>query len=262
MSKQIKLWMVFLLIFISGCSEGRKDVRDISVITSIELGTTNTKLNLLDGSKISDYDLRVSVRTKEDAGVQVQYITVTTPSGASLTCERDDNGAIDQKDPEYGIEVIRDFELDGNEGVWTLAAIANKEYELFGDGMYTITAKYNNGSDQAELWYGESGSDDPLPFPKNNGFKEPDVTQPMASPITFRWDTDPIAQNASVYFAGPGPTRSDEFPATTTSFGPYDYAPGQWELELAISVERKGIVDGVRFTISKGTVYSAEGVVK
>ena len=262
MSKQIKFWMVLLLIFISGCSEGRKDVRDISVIASIDLGTTNTKLNLLDGSKISDYDLRVSVRTKEDTGVQVQSITVNTPSGASFTCERDDDGAIDQKDPEYGIEVIRDFELDGNEGVWTLAAIANLEYEFFGDGIYTITAQYENGKDQIELSYGELGSDDPLPFPKNNGFKEPDVTQPMTNPITFKWDTDPIAQNISVYFAGAGLTKSDQFPATTTSFGPYDYEPGQWELELAITVEQKGTVDGVRFTISKGTVYSAEGMVK
>ena len=84
----------------------------------------------------------------------------------------------------------------------------------------------------------------------------------MTNPITFRWDTDPIAQNGSVYFAGPGPTKSDEFPATTTSFGPYDYAPGQWELELVISVERKGVVDGVDYTISKGTVYSAEGIVE
>lgn len=262
MSKQIKLWMVLLLILISGCLGGRKDVRDISVMTNINLGTTNTKLNLLDGSKISDYDLRVSVRTKEDAGVQVQSMTVTTPSGASFTSERDDKGAIDQIDPEYGIEVIRDFELDGNEGVWTLAAIANLEYELFGDGTYTITAQYESGSDQIELWYGEPGSDDPLPFPKNNGFKEPDVTQPMSSPITFKWDTDLIAQNISVYFAGGGLTRSDQFPATTTSYGPYDYEPGTWELELAISVERKGMVEGVSFAISKGTVYSAEGVVK
>ena len=88
------------------------------------------------------------------------------------------------------------------------------------------------------------------------------MTQPMTSPITFKWDTDPIAQNIGVYFAGPGLTKSDQFPATTTSFGPYDYAPGQWELELTITVERKGTVDGVRFTISKGTVYSTEGVFK
>lgn len=262
MSKQIKLWIVLLLILISGCLGDRKDVRDISVITSINLGTTNTKLNLLDGSKISDYDLRVSVRTKEDTGVHVQSMTVTTPSGAIFTAERNDKGAIDQIDPEYSIEVICGFELDGNEGVWILAAIANLEYELFGDGMYTITAQYENGSDQIELWYGEPGSEDPLPFPRNNGFKEPDVTQPMTSPITFKWDTDPIAQNINVYFAGGGLTKSDQFPATTISYGPHDYAPGTWELELAITVERKGTVDGIRFTISKGTVYSAEGVVK
>jgi len=262
MFRQIKCWMVLSLILISGCLGVRKDVRDASVITNINLGTTNTKLNLLDGSKISDYDLRVSVRTKEDTRVQVQSMTVTTPSGESFTVERDDGEVFGQIDPEYEIEVNRSFELDGNEGVWSLSALANKEYERFGDGTYTISAQYENGSDRVKLWYGEPGSDEPLPFPKNDGFREPDINQLMTSPITFRWDTDPIAQNISVYFAGPGPTRSDEFPATRTSFGPYDYAPGQWELELVISVERKGVVDGVDYTISKGTVYSAEGIVE
>lgn len=261
MVKQVKLWMVMLLILISACTSVEKEGKDVSVITSIDLGTTNTKLDQEKGI-IDEYDLRASIRTKEDAGVQVQSLTVTTPSGASFTAKRNDKGAIDQIDPEYGIEVIRGFELDENKGIWTLAAIANKEYELFGDGVYTITAQYEKGSDQIELWYGEPGSDDPLPFPENDGFSEPDIGQPMTSPITFRWDTDPIAQNARVYFSGPGPTRSDEFPANTASYGPYDYAPGKWELELAIFVERKGMVDGVSFTISKGTVYSTEGVVK
>jgi len=254
--------MVLLLVSVSGCLGICKGVRDTSVITSINLGTTNTKLNLLDGSKISDYDLRVSVRTREDTGVQVQSMTVTTSSGESFTVGRDDGEVFGQTDPEYQIEVNRSFESDGNEGVWSLSALANKEYERFGDGTYTITAQYENGSDQIELWYGEPGSDDPLPFPKNDGFKDTDIDQTMTNPITFRWDTDPIAQNGSVYFAGPGPTKSDEFLATTTSFGPYDYAPGQWELELVISVERKGVVDGVGYTISKGTVYSAEGIVE
>lgn len=260
MFRQITSWMVLSLVLTSGCLGVGKEVRDESVITSIELGTTNTKLNLIDGSKISDYDLRVSVRTKENTGVHVQSLTVTTPSGESFTVERDKpTSGIDQ---DYGIELNRDFRVDGNRGIWSMSALANPEYERFGDGTYTITAQYEGGSDRIELWYGEPGSEEPLPFPKNDGFKETDVNQPMSNPITFEWDTDPIAQNISVYFAGPGPTKSDEFPATTTSFGPYDYAPGQWELELVISVERKGVVDGVPFTITKGTVYSAEGVVK
>jgi len=261
MFRKIKWGMVLPLILISACLGVKKDVRDVSVITSIDLGTTNTKLDQEIGM-IDEYDLRASVRTKEDSGVRVQSLTVTTPSGDSFTVKRDDKGAIDKIDPKYGIEVIRGFELDGNESVWNLAAIANKEYELFGDGTYTITAQYENGSDQVDLWYGEPGSDDPLPFPKNNGFTNPDVSQPMTSPVTFTWDSDPIAQNISVFFASEGKERDDSFPATTTSFGPFDYSPGIWELELAIFVERKGIVDGVSFTISKGTVYSTEGVIK
>jgi hypothetical protein len=257
MLKQIKLWTVLLVFLMPVCSGVKKDV---SVITAIDLGTTNTKLDH-EGGIIDEYDLSVSVRTKEDAGVQVQSLTVTTPSGASFTAERDDKAAIDQKDPEYGIEVIRGFEKDGNEGVWMLAAIANKKYELFGDGLYNITADYGNGKDQVKLWYGEPGSDDPLPFPQNKGFTEPDVSKTMTSPVTFTWETDPIAQNISVYFASEGKERSDSFPTTTTSFGPFDYASGLWELELAIFVERKGVVDGVSFTISKGTVYSAEGMI-
>jgi len=259
MFKQIKFWIVFSIFLIQACS-GMKN--DVSVVTSINLGTTNTKLTLLDRTQIDDYDLRVSVRTKEDIGVRVQSLTVTTPSGESFTAKRDDSTAIEQIDPEYGILVIRGFELDGNEGVWSLSALANKEYERFGDGLYTITADYENGSESIELWYGEPGSDDPLPFPQNNGFTEPDVTQPITNPVTFTWESDPIAQNISVYFAGGGTTKSDRFPATTTSYGPYDYAPGYLELELVMSVERKGKIDGVSYTIAKGTVYSAEGIVK
>jgi hypothetical protein len=258
MLKQFKLWIFVLVVLIAACS-GTKN--DVSVITRIDLGTTNTKLDLEDGI-VDEYDLRVSVRTKEDAGVQVQSLTVITPSGASLVASRTDTGAIDQIDPEYGIEVIRGFELDGNEGVWTLAAIANLEYELFGDGFYTITANCEEGSESIQVWYGEPDSDNPLPFPQNNGFTDPDVKQPITSPVTFTWDTDPIAQNISVYFAGTDETKSDDLPPTTTSYGPYDYAPGQWELELAISVERKGKIYAVDFTISKGTVYSTEGVVR
>jgi hypothetical protein len=230
MSGKIKLWVVLGIILFTGFLGCGKDKRDISVISYIDLGTTNTNLHLQDGSKISDYDLRVSVRTKEATEVQVQSLTVTTPSGASFTCERNDKGAIDQKDPQYGIEVIREFERDGNEGVWTLAAIANLEYELFVDGIYTITAQY--------------------------------VTQPMTSPITFKWKSDPVAQKISVFFAGGGRTKSDQFQATTTSFGPFEYASGPWELELVITVERTGTIDRAGFTISKGTVYSAEGVVE
>lgn len=257
MFKQIKIWTVLLFFLIPACSAIKKDV---SVITGIDLGATNTKLDL-EGGIVDEYDLRISVRTKEDAGVQVQSLTVTTPSGASFTADRDDKAAIDQIDPEYGIEVIRGFEKDGNEGRWTLAAIANKKYELFGDGFYTIRVDYGNGQDQIKLWYGEPDSDDPLPFPQNKGFTEPDVSKTMTSPVTFTWETDPIAQNISVYFASEGKEKSDSFPATTTSFGPFDYAPGLWELELAIFVERKGMIGGVSFTISKGTVYSAEGMI-
>jgi len=256
--KHIKLWILVLIVLVAACSGTKKD---ISVITRVDLGTTNTKLDQEEGI-VDEYDFRVSVRTKEDAGVQVQSLTVTTPSGASLTASRTDEAAIDQIDPEYGIEVIRGFELEGNEGIWMLAAIANLEYELFGDGFYEITANYEEGSESIQLWYGEPDSDSPLPFPQNNGFTGPDVKQPILSPVTFTWDADPIAQNISVYFAGAGETKSDDLPPTATSYGPFDFAPGLWELELAVYVERKGKIGTVDFTISKGTVYSAEGVVK
>ncbi len=258
MLKHIKLWIFVLLFLVAACS-GTKN--DVSVITRIDLGTTNTKLDQEDGI-VDEYDMRISIQTKEDAGMLVKSLTVTTPTGASFTAERTDKAAIDQIDPEYGIEVIRGFESDGNGGVWTLAAIANLEYELFGDGFYTITANYEEGSESIELWYGEPGSESPLPFPQNNGFTEPDVKQPMTSPVTFKWEPDPIAQNISVYFAGAGETKSDDLTPTTASYGPYAYAPGQWELELAVYVERKGKINAVDFTISKGTVYSAEGVVR
>lgn len=258
MPKPFKLCVCALLFFVAACS-GTKT--EISVITRIDLGTTNTKLDQEEGI-VDEYDFRVSVTTKEDAGVMVNSLTVTTPSGASFSAKRTDTGAIDQIDPEFGIEVIRDFESDGNEGMWMLAAIANLEYGLFGDGFYTITAMFEGGSESIKLWYGESDSKSSLPFPKNDGFTEPDITQPMTSPVTFRWDPDPIAQNISVYFAGAGETKSDDLPPASKSYGPYEFAPGLWELELAVYVERRGKINGIDFTVSKGTVYSAEGVVK
>jgi hypothetical protein len=254
-----KKLLIYVLLFLVAACSGPKN--EVSVITRIDLGTTNTKLDQGDGI-IDEYDLRVSVRTKENTGVQVKSLMVTTPSGASFTAGRTDTGEIDQIDPEYGIEVIRGFKLDGDEGVWTLAAIANLEYGLFGDGFYAITANYEEGSESIQLWYGESSSESPLPFPQNNGFTEPDVREPITSPVTFKWDPDPIAQNISVYFASAGETKSDDLPPATTSYGPYEYAPGQWELELAVYVERKGKINAVDYRISKGTVYSAEGVVK
>jgi len=258
MLKYKKLWICVLILFVAACS-GTKD--EVSVIARIDLGTTNTKLDQEDGI-VDEYDIRVSVRTKEDTEVIVKSLTVETPSGASFTATRTDKGAIDQIDPEHGIEVIRDFESDGNGGIWTLAAIANLDYDLFGDGFYTITANYEGGSESVQLWYGEPESERPLLFPQNDGFTEPDVKKPMASPMTFKWDPDPLAQNISVYFASAGQAKSDDLPPATTSYGPHEYAPGLWELELAVYVERKGRINGVDFTISKGTVYSTEGVVK
>jgi len=234
-----------------------------SFLLNIDLGTTNTQLDDK-GEIVDEYDLRASVRTKENAGVQVQSVTITTPSGASITVKRGDKEAIDQIDPKFGIEVIRGFERNGNVGMWIFGAIANKDYELFGDGTYIVTANYEGGSESVEVWFGESGSDEPLPFPENSGFKSPDVYKPMTSPITFNWDTDPVAQRTDVFFINKkiASTKSDSFPVTTTSFGPHDFASGDWELELAVSVERKGTVDGVNYRISKGRVYSTEGVVK
>lgn len=251
--------LIYVLLFLVAACSGTKN--EVSVITRIDLGTTNTKLDHGDGI-VDEYDMRISIKTKDNAGVLVNSLTVTTPSGASFTATRTDRAAIDQIDPEYGIEVIRGFESDGNEGIWMLAAIANLEYDLFGDGFYMITASYEGGSESIQLWYGEPGSDNPLPFPQNNGFTEPDVKQPITSPVIFTWDPDPIAQNISVYFAGADETKSDDLPPTKSSYGPYGYAPGQWELELAVYVERRGKINAVDFTISKGTVYSAEGVVK
>jgi len=257
MNRKVKLWIIVLFFFVSACS-GVKNNK--SVISSIDLGLTNTKVDSKDGL-VDEYDMRVSVTTKEGPEFKVQSLTIITPTGTSFKVMRSDKAAIDQIDPEFGIEIIRGFELKGNEGAWTLAAIANKEYELYGDGFYTFIADYEKGSDTVKLWYGEPGSNNPLPFLTNNGFTSPDLSQPLTNPITFTWKEDPEADYVSVFMAGEGEEKFDDFPATTTSFGPYVYKPGKWSFELAIGVERKGVVDGVNFTISKATVYTTEAIV-
>jgi len=250
--------MLILCLLLASCSEAEKDV---SVITGIEINTTNTRLDQDDGM-VDEYDMRVLVWTRPDAGVQVESLSVTTPSGASFSASRTDTGEIDQIDPEYGIEVIRGFESDGDKEVWTLAAIANSDYTLFGDGFYKLTAYFEGGSDSVQIWYGVPGSESSLPFPNNGGFTEPDVKIPMISPVTFEWEPDPNAQKISVYFASESGTLSDDLSPNTRSYGPFEFAPGLWELELAVFVERRGKVKNVDFIVSKGTVYSAEGVVR
>jgi len=232
------------------------------LITGIHLGTTNTKLHLMDGSSVSDYDLRVSVTTREEAGDPVRWMTVRTASGERFTVERSDGESFGDIDPQYGVEVNRNFESEGEHGVWHLSVIANPEYERFGDGTYTITVGTERRGDAVALWYGVPGSSAPLPFPSNNGFTAPGWAEPIENPVTFTWEADPIAQSVSVYFAGEGEERSDDLLPTVTSFGPHDYPPGYLELELAISVERHDAVDGVELTLTKGTVFSAEGTVQ
>jgi hypothetical protein len=168
---------------------------------------------------------------------------------------------MDQIDPEFGIEIIRAFELQENVGAWTFAAIASSEFDLFGDGTYTLTAHHEGGSEVVELWFGEPGSKELLPFPTNRGFSTPDLSQPLTNPITFTWEANPDADYAAVFMANGEEEKSDEFPATTTSFGPFDYAPGEWGFELSIGTRREGNVDGVRFSITKGTVWTTDQLV-
>ena len=229
---------------------------ETSIISDIELGVTNTWVQT-DGELKEEYDLRLSVKTKEDVA-PVQSLTILTPTGTSFTVDRSDEFAMDQIDPEFGIEIIRSFEARGDEGAWTFAAIASSAYELFGDGTYTLTAHYKSGSQAVELWFGEPGSDEALPFPSNRGFASPDLSQPLTNPITFTWEANPDADYAAVFMARGEEEKSDEFSATTTSFGPFDYATGMWGFELAIGIQREGTVAGTHFSISKGTVWTTD----
>jgi hypothetical protein len=230
-----------------------------SIVSSIELGVTNTWVKT-DEQLLEEYDLRLSVETREDVA-PVQSLTILTPTGTSFTVDRSDEFAMDQIDPEFGIEIIRAFELQENVGAWTFAAIASSEFDLFGDGTYTLTAHHEGGSEVVELWFGEPGSKELLPFPTNRGFSTPDLSQPLTNPITFTWEANPDADYAAVFMANGEEEKSDEFPATTTSFGPFDYAPGEWGFELSIGTRREGNVDGVRFSITKGTVWTTDQLV-
>ena len=233
---------------------------DTSIISSIELGITNTWVKTDDRLQ-EEYDLRLSVKTREDVA-PVQSLTILTPTGTSFKVDRSDEFAMDQIDPEFGIEIIRAFEPQENIGAWTFAAIASSAFELFGDGTYTLTAHHENGSQVFELWFGEPGSDELLPFPTNRGFAAPNLSQPLTNPITFTWEANPDADYAAVFMASGEEEKSDEFPATTTSFGPFDYAPGQWGFELSIGIRREGSVNGVSFSITKGTVWTTDQVVE
>ena len=133
---------------------------------------------------------------------------------------------------------------------------------MYGDGVYTFTAQYENGKDVEELRYVETGKSDPLLFPQNGGFTGHDLSRPLSNLVTFSWDTNPDAEYVGVFMSGGGEEKFDKFSSKTTSFGPFEYTPGQWRFELAFGIEREGIADGVVFTISKQTAYTSDGVVE
>lgn len=259
-SIETKRWSAVLFLVILACGAPADPT---SVISSIDLGLTLTRVETDSGLR-DEYDLRLSATTNRDLEMPVQSLTLVAPGGATLTVHRSDVAEMDQIDPDFGIEIIRGFEAGGDVGHWDLAAIASLDPELFGDGTYTLTAYFADGSQTVQLWYGEPGTSEPLPIPSNSGFTSPDLGQPLTSPLTFTWNPDPSADYAAVFMAPVegGEEKEAALPPGSSSFGPHDYAPGVWGFELAIGVERQGILDGVEFSISKGTVLTLDRAVK
>jgi hypothetical protein len=168
-----------------------------AVVTSVELGATNTVVHFRGGEVVSDFDIRVEVRVREAA--RPTALTVTTAGGEAFTVRRADGAVSGERDPAYatptspdGLEVNRSFALldGGEEGLWGLSVIACPEWARFGDGAYTLSLACDGGAAaEVSLWFGEAGGGAPLPFPANDGFSAPDhAAGPLPSTVAFTWE--------------------------------------------------------------------------
>jgi len=83
MLKQIKFWTVLLVFLMPACSGVKKDM---AVITAIDLGATNTKLDV-EGGIVDEYDLRLSLQLPREPLLQLKEMTKQLLTRKTLSME-------------------------------------------------------------------------------------------------------------------------------------------------------------------------------
>ena len=148
------------------------------------------------------------------------------------------------------------------------------DLQAFGDGEYTVTLHYNNGSrSQTKAWFGMMDTQVPIPQP----IHEPVLTFPLhnqtlESPVMFTWEQCNDANAAHIYIEmeeyriNKNAYAAEGFDVNETSWGPIALTDGIWKMNLifeqwtwaysndGISINQaKNSQSTYEFTITEGT---------
>ena len=112
------------------------------------------------------------------------------------------------------------------------------DLQNYGDGQYTITLHYNNGSQsKTTAWFGTEDSQTPLAQPPMPEIKEPNEVI-VELPITFSWEYYSDSNVSSIWIGLEekvnGGKKEKVFNVNETSWGPIYLASGRWEVKMIL----------------------------
>lgn len=185
----------------------------------------------------------------------IDHVEFATPGGWAFTIYNDP--LVEGEFEETYHELYDGFDVWGYVGYFADPAALDD----FGDGTYTITLHYADGSvEQTDVWYGEPDTDYAIAQPT----QRPHVVAPpygagVASPVTFRWDpvTDPAVYDIYLSVTGPGnqPVMDEIYDVDATRADPNTLDEGWYDAELAFeNFWPIYNVDGIPFDLIKATV--------
>jgi hypothetical protein len=157
-----------------------------------------------------------------------------------------------------------EYDAEWDWATWEYTAKSTKlaDLKLYGDGQYTFTITYKDGSkDQASAWFGIPGTTDPIPQPTQEPVLSfPQQDQTAESPVTFTWKPCTDA-NVSEIGLQMRELEHDDFKegyvdAGEIKWGPVVLTDGSWQAELIFeqtAVDTSQLENNVFFSFSKSS---------
>jgi hypothetical protein len=190
-----------------------------------------------------------------DADATVEKISFLTPAGNSY---------------EFGAEIVDTSTGDGwlysgreydPENTFNYEWCYEREFnttpsalDAFGDGTYTVTMYYENGStDQTTAWFGIPGTNNPIVQPTEppefTNFEHGDT---LVSPVTFEWDACSSPLNGT-YFELEDIVEEEYPGCTVDSYGPLSLGVGSYNADLGFETWYDSVNgDGIDVGVGKG----------
>ncbi len=227
-------------------------------LAAIEIFNTYN-YNAPDTSNDNSYDIELCF----DAEATIERISFLTPAGNSYEFDANiyegpiEDGWLNSGrwyDPENTFNYEWCYE---REFQTTPSALDD-----FGDGTYTVTLHYENGSsDQTTAWFGIPGTNNPIVQPTQpptfTNFSNGDT---LRSPVTFEWNAcSDSAINFTYIDISNTNTGEDigeeEYPGCTVdSFGPIALDSSDYGAELEFEIYLESVnSDGIDIGVGKGT---------